>query len=206
MSYAYVCSPEVRWLSLLLSLQETLMKIEELQTDIEYLEQQYLDAGPIIGREVRNVLEAARLWLDPNIEAAGRVANNILVIKRAANVWSAPHFAPHEVAAVVAAALTSGDTDDHTDISSGIPAPEITVVVGKVVTITEAARLVADPNIATIERKDIEAATLAWTTIAPYVEIVGSDDFADALSAASLLHFFFEKILPAAFIPGATDE
>lgn len=61
-----------------------------------------------------------------------------------------------------------------------------------------AARLVANLDIAIIDRKDIEAATVAWTVIGRNIDPVQSEDFANTLSAASLLNFFFEKILPAA--------
>ena len=56
--------------------------------------------------EVERLEKATRLVADPNIEAAYRVADNILVIK-GHGAW----LAPHDVAAVVTAALTPGDTE-----------------------------------------------------------------------------------------------
>ena len=61
------------------------MNVEELQTDIEYLEQQYLNAGQSKSHEMRAVLEAARLVANPNIEAAKAEGDRQLAIPEV--VW-----------------------------------------------------------------------------------------------------------------------
>ncbi len=77
------------------------MNIEELQVDIDYLGQRYLDTGQVMSYELRAVVEAARLVADPNqmIELLVPVMVDIQPL------YESSYAAPREAASKVLAAL-----------------------------------------------------------------------------------------------------
>ena len=67
--------------------------MSDLLTDIEYLEQQYLDAGQSKSHEMRTVLEAARLVADPNL--ADTFANAVTIDGGHHKQWYLEHLADY---------------------------------------------------------------------------------------------------------------